>query len=126
MVKRSAFDSNGGRGRTAELNGSEEPLLGLEEAPSLAVDGFQGAVITNGVVKINFFTVRNDPRSGSVPEGRMRDVHLVGLACGHAGRLRYAPQPVRARRPWRAIGPGAPQVEFLSRRRAGRHAATIR
>lgn len=64
MVKRSGFDSNGGKTRPAELNGSDEPLLGLEDAPSLAVDGFQGAVITNGVVKINFFTVRNDPIQG--------------------------------------------------------------
>lgn len=64
MVKRSGFDAAGGKTGSGEGNGSEEPLLGLEAAPSLAVDGFQGAVITNGVVKINFFTVRNDPVHG--------------------------------------------------------------
>jgi len=81
MVKRSAFDSNGGRGRTAELNGSDEPLLGLEEAPSLAVDGFQGAVITNGVVKINFFTVRNDPVQGRFRKAEcVMSISLASLA----------------------------------------------
>jgi hypothetical protein len=40
------------------------PLEELEPAPEIYVDGFQGAVISNGVAKFSFFSLYHDPLSG--------------------------------------------------------------
>jgi hypothetical protein len=40
-------------------------LLGLANAPSLLVDGYRGALLSGGVVRLNFFANRVDPTSGA-------------------------------------------------------------
>jgi hypothetical protein len=42
----------------------DNALVGLEAAPALLVDGYRGALLSGGVVRLNFFSNRVDPRSG--------------------------------------------------------------
>ncbi len=42
---------------------ADKKIGGIENAPEILVDGYQGVSITNGVVKINFFTTRVVPNT---------------------------------------------------------------
>jgi hypothetical protein len=39
------------------------PLVGVREAPDVYLDGYQGAVIHNGVMKVNAYVLAFDPES---------------------------------------------------------------
>ena len=43
----------------------EQPkLTRLAEAPEVFIDGYQGAIVANGTVKLNCFSVASDPVAG--------------------------------------------------------------
>src|SRR6185437_4144484 len=47
-----------------EADSNSFPLEELEPAPEIFVDGYQGAMAVNGVVKFNFFSIYHDALSG--------------------------------------------------------------
>ncbi|MGA8611103.1 MAG: hypothetical protein WB760_05210 [Xanthobacteraceae bacterium] len=52
------------------MNTQDIPLRGSTDAPEIFVDGYQGASVVNGVVKIHFHTTKFDP----LTEGMVRQV----------------------------------------------------
>ena len=39
------------------------PLIGAQEAPDVYIEGYQGATVYNGVMKVNAYVVIFDPQS---------------------------------------------------------------
>lgn len=51
--------------QTGEALSEEGPFKGFTEAPDLLVDGFQGVIMRNGIVRLNLFTINIDPNDFS-------------------------------------------------------------
>lgn len=52
-------------GREAPVAG-EGPVEGLASAPEFFVEGYRGVMLREGVVKLNFFSLRFDPAAEAV------------------------------------------------------------
>jgi hypothetical protein len=57
----------------------DNTLVGIEMAPSLLVDGYRGALMRGGVVRLNFFANRVDPGSGATVKAAVATLCMPAL-----------------------------------------------
>jgi hypothetical protein len=72
---------------------SDNHLLGLSAAPEVFVEGYRGAMMRAGVLKLNFFTNRFDPFTGRVEKHAAVTLSIPladfeGIATGMTALLR--------------------------------------